>query len=177
MIWVMKATLYFRGHGSSLDITDTPTINKIIVRPRKKTFPAVPTLHYFVHLKKKNYVPDFCKSLFAISLVSAMIFSRCIFLVLVCLSEKIPECLRATWRIVGIWGISDASNRMRLHFGAHTHTAPTLYYPRDLTTDAEKALFWEPIPLLFYLFDICERSTSVKSINSISVELLNLEAL
>ena len=70
----MKATLYFRGHGSSLDITDTPTINKIIVRPRKKTFPAVPTLHYFVHLKKKNDVPDFCKSLFAISLVSAMIF-------------------------------------------------------------------------------------------------------
>ena len=170
MIWVMKATLYFRGHGTSLDITDTPTINKIIVRPRKKTFPAVPTLHYFVHLKKKIMYQTSASLYLRYHLFQQWFFSRCVFLVLVCLSEKIPECLRATWRIVGIWGISDASNRMRLHFGAHTHIAPTLYYPRDLTTDAEKALFWEPIPLLFYLFDICERSTSVKSINSISVE-------
>ena len=33
MIWVMKGSLYFRGHGTSLDSTDTPTINKIIVDP------------------------------------------------------------------------------------------------------------------------------------------------
>ena len=122
MIWVMKATLYFRGHGSSLDITDTPTINKIIVRPRKKTFPAVPTLHYFVHLKKKIMYQTSASLYLRYHLFQQWFFSRCIFLVLVCLSEKIPECLRATWRIVGIWGISDASNRMRLHFGAHTHT-------------------------------------------------------
>ena len=171
MIWVMKATLYFRGHGTSLDITDTPTINKIIIRPRKIFFLQQSQRCTIYLFEEKKYMCHTSASLyFQYHLFQQWFFSRCIFLVFVCLSEKIPECLRATWRIVGIWGISDASNRMRLHFGAHTHTAPPLYYPRDLTTDAEKALFWEPIPLLFYLFDICERSTSVKSINSISVE-------
>ena len=152
MIWVMKATLYFRGHGTSLDITDTPTINKIIVRPRKKLFQQSQRCTIlFIRWNKIMYQTS--ASLYLrYHLFQQWFFSRCIFLVFVCLSEKIPECLRATWRIVGIWGISDASNRMRLHFGAQTHTAPPLYNPRDLTTDAEKALFPEPIPLLFLPF-------------------------
>ena len=50
MIWVMKATLYFRGHGTSLDITDTPTINKIISRHDKK-------IKYGQDLKTSSLLP------------------------------------------------------------------------------------------------------------------------
>ena len=50
MIWVMKATLYFRGHGTSLDITDTPTINKIISRHDKK-------INYGQDLKTSSLLP------------------------------------------------------------------------------------------------------------------------
>ena len=36
MIWVMKGSLYFRGRGTSLDVTDTPTINKKRKRQKEK---------------------------------------------------------------------------------------------------------------------------------------------
>ena len=72
MIWVMKATLYFRGHGTSLDITDTPTINKIIIRPRKKKISSSPNAAPFIYLKKKNI----CATLQQVSISNITCFSN-----------------------------------------------------------------------------------------------------